>query len=129
MSYEEHRTVLEDPHPPAYRTSRSVTYRPSVGEIGRRVVVLLIGIVQILIGLRIFLLLIDAERGNAIVRLILDGSEIFVAPFEGILRTNAIRAGGSVLDLAAVVAFVGWTVLELILMWVLDLVRREPTTV
>ena len=45
-------------------------------------------------------------------RFIYDTSAIFVAPFEGILNTNALHAGGSVLDVAAVVALVGWSVLE-----------------
>jgi hypothetical protein len=130
MSYEEHRTVVEQPTmDPAIRTSRRVSYSPSPAEIGRRIVVLIIGIIQILIALRFILLLVDAQRGNAIVRFILDASEIFVAPFEGILRTNALQAGGSVLDVTAIVAFIGWTILELIILWALNVARREPVAV
>ena len=52
-----------------------------------RIVILLFGIVQVFIVLRIILLLLDAREGNDIVSFILNTSQIFVAPFEGILRT------------------------------------------
>ena len=48
-----------------------------------------------------------------------------MAPFEGILRTDALRAGGSTFDVAAIVALVGWTILELIVIWALGIFRRE----
>jgi len=51
---------------------------------------------------------------------------IFVTPFDGILNSNALTAGGSTLDVAAVVAFVGWTILELIVLWAVGIFRREP---
>jgi hypothetical protein len=92
----------------------------------RRIIVLLFGLIQIVIGLRIVLLLLDARTGNALVSGILDVSKIFVAPFEGILNSNALTAGGSTLDVAAVVAFVGWTILELIVLWAIGIFRREP---
>ena len=50
----------------------------------------------------------------------------FVAPFDGILNSNALSSGGSTLDVAAVVAFVGWTILELIVLWAVGIFRREP---
>jgi hypothetical protein len=92
----------------------------------RRIIVLVFGLIQIVIGLRIVLLLLDARTGNALVSGILDISKIFVAPFEGILNSNALTAGGSTLDVAAVVAFVGWTILELIVLWAVGIFRREP---
>jgi hypothetical protein len=92
----------------------------------RRIIVLLFGLIQIVIGLRIVLLLLDARTGNALVSGILDISKIFVAPFDGILNSNALTAGGSTLDVAAVVAFVGWTILELIVLWAVGIFRREP---
>ena len=48
------------------------------------------------------------------------------SPFEGILRRDSIHSAGSVLDLAAVLALVGWTILELIVVWVVGIFRREP---
>jgi len=93
--------------------SRHVTRSgPGGSEMTRRVVMLLFGLIQIVIVLRIVLLLLDARTGNALVSGILDISKIFVAPFEGILNANALSSGGSTLDVAAVVALVGWTILR-----------------
>jgi hypothetical protein len=99
---------------------------PGGSEMTRRIIALLFGLIQIVIGLRIVLLLLDARTGNALVSGVLDVSKIFVAPFEGILNTNALTSGGSTLDVAAVVAFVGWTILELIVLWAVGIFRREP---
>ncbi len=107
--------------------SRHVTRSgPSGPEMTRRIIVLVFGLIQIVIGLRIVLLLLDARTGNALVSGILDVSKILVAPFEGILNTNALTSGGSILDVAAVVALVGWTILELIVIWAIGIFRREP---
>ncbi len=108
--------------------SRQVTRTgPGNSEMARRIIVLVFGLIQIVIGLRIVLLLLDARTGNALVSGILDVSKIFVAPFDGILNSNALTAGGSTLDVAAVVAFVGWTILELIVLWAVGIFRREPS--
>ena len=104
----------------------TVRRTPSGGEVARRVVVFLFGIVQAFIGLRILLLLIDASQGNVIVRFIYDVSAVLIAPFEGILHTNAVQTGASVLDIAALVAIVGWTILELLIVAAIRVVRREP---
>lgn len=102
---------------------------PSGGEIARRLIVLVFGIIQLLIALRIVLLLLDARQGNDIVRFILDLSQVFVAPFIGIFSVDALHANGSVLDVAAIAALVGWTVLEAIALWIVNLFRRETTVV
>ncbi|HEU4919382.1 MAG TPA: hypothetical protein VFT20_06545 [Candidatus Limnocylindrales bacterium] len=107
--------------------SRRITSTsPGGSELIRRVVILVFGLIQIVIGLRIVLLLLDAREGNALVSGILDVSQLFVAPFEGILRTDALTREGSVLDVAAIVAFVGWTILEVIVLWAVGIFRREP---
>ncbi len=130
MTREEHRTVVtQDPIPSAPTASEShhtVEVRPSGGEMARRVVVLVFGVVQILILSRIVLLLIDAQESNALVSGIYAFSQLFVAPFEGVLGTDALAASGSILDLAAVVALVGWSILELIILWGVNVFRREP---
>ena len=110
----------------ASETHEIVETRPSGGEIARRVTVLAFGIIQLLIVLRVLLLLIDANQANGLVAGILAFSQLFVAPFEGILHTNALSAGGSVLDVAALVALFGWTVLELVILWAVNVFRREP---
>jgi hypothetical protein len=99
---------------------------PSPTEIGRRVVALVFGLIQIFIGIRIVLLLINAREANGLVSAVLNISQLFVAPFEGILRTDSLHSAGSVLDLAAVIALIGWTVIELIVIWVMGIFRREP---
>lgn len=142
MTYEQ-RTVSQTTDRPAYadppvatvpgtpvsRTSSVVErtdVRPSGGEMLRRAVVLIFGIIQLFIGLRIVLLLLDAREGNGIVSFILDVSQLFVAPFVGIFNTDALHASGSVLDLAAIAALVGWTILEVVVLWAVNLLRREP---
>lgn len=107
-------------------SSRTVEMRPSGGTIAGRLVVLIFGIVQVLILLRIVLLLLDAREGNDLVAAILNTSQVFVGPFEGILRTDALAAGGSLLDMAAVLALVGWTLLEAIILAVVGVFRRQP---
>ena len=129
MTYDE-RVVRTEDDPVSNRDSvvqRRVTRTPSGGELARRVVVLLVGIIQVLIILRIVLLLLNAREGNDLVAAILNTSQIFVGPFEGMLNTNALHAGGSVFDIAAVLALVGWTVLEAIILAAVGIFRREPT--
>jgi hypothetical protein len=106
-------------------TTGSTVIRPSGGELARRVVVLIFGIIQILIVLRIVLLLLNAREGNDIVSFILNTSQAFVAPFIGIFNTDALAKGGAILDIAAIAALVGWTVLEWIVLWAVNLFRRE----
>jgi len=121
----------ETPSPTSQEVVRTDSQRvtragPGGSEMGRRIVVLLFGLIQVVIGARFVLLLLDAREANGLVSGILNLSQLFVAPFEGILRTDALHAAGSILDITAVVAFVGWTVLELIVIWALGIFRREP---
>ena len=107
--------------------SRRITRTgPGPSEMIRRVVVLVFGLIQLVIGARIVLLLLDARAANDLVAGIFNISQVFVAPFEGILRTDALHSGGAVLDVAAVVALVGWTILEVIVIWVVGIFRRQP---
>jgi hypothetical protein len=107
--------------------SRRITRTgPGASELTRRVVVLVFGLIQIVIGARIVLLLLDAREANGLVSGILNVSQLFVSPFEGILKTDSLHSAGSVLDMAAILAFVGWTVIELIVIWAVGIFRREP---
>jgi hypothetical protein len=109
------------------RTDRSrTTTSPGSAEMTRRIVVLVFGLIQIVIAARFVLLLLDAREANGLVSGILNVSQLFVAPFDGILRTDSLHAAGSVLDITAIVAFVGWTILELIVIWALGIFRRDP---
>jgi hypothetical protein len=107
--------------------SRHVTGRgPEASERTRRIVVFVFGLIQVVIAARFVLLLLDAREANGLVSGILNISQLFVAPFDGILRTDSLHAAGSVFDITAVVALVGWTVLELIVIWAIGIFRREP---
>jgi hypothetical protein len=108
------------------QTAAVDTPGPSRGEFARRTAVFLFGIVQGLILLRIVFLLLDAREANGIVSGILNVSQVFVGPFDGILHTNALTAGGSILDIAAIVAIVGWTVIEFLVIAGVGIFRREP---
>jgi len=127
-------TTTTDPartsDPVVGRTDRvysETTVTPSGGEMTRRIVVLIFGIIQILIIARILLLLLAANADNGLVSFIYQLSDLFVAPFNGIFNSDAVRAGGSVFDIAAAAALVGWTLLEAIIFWAVNLFRREPT--
>jgi hypothetical protein len=141
MNQVDRTVVTQDPAPaqdqvPAPTGANQATVRtesrrttltgPGGSEFTRRIVVLLFGLVQIVIGLRFVLLLLDAREANGLVSAILNISQLFVAPFDGILRTDALHASGSILDVTAVVAFVGWTILEVIVLWAIGIFRREP---
>jgi hypothetical protein len=106
--------------------TETVRRTPSGAETWRRVVVFIFGIIQALIAIRMVLLLIDANQANGLVKFIYDASAIFVGPFDGVLHTNAVRAGASVFDIAALVALVGWTILELLIIAGIGIARREP---
>lgn len=135
MTYEERVVHEEDPvvdrgtvvGPGSAVTERRVTRTPSGGELAGRIVILLFGIIQVFIILRIVLLLLDAREGNDLVAFILNTSQIFVGPFEGMLKTNALTEGGSILDVAAVLALIGWTVLEMLILAAVGIFRREPS--
>jgi disulfide bond formation protein DsbB len=107
-------------------TSSKTDFRPNNNETTRRIVVLVFGLIQIVLGLRIVLLLVDARTGNLLVSIINNVGGLLAAPFQGILRISAVSSGGSVLDVAAVVALVGWTIIELVVLWSLAIFRHEP---
>jgi hypothetical protein len=119
-------TVVQQPTVTQERSAVVTAAGPSRGEFTRRAIVFLFGIVQGVILLRIVFLLLDARESNGIVSGILAVSQVFVGPFDGILHTNALTAGGSILDIAAIAAIVGWTVLELVFIAGVGIFRREP---
>jgi hypothetical protein len=105
---------------------RSTTSSPGGSEMTRRIIIFGFGLVQIVLVARIVLLLLDAREANGLVSGILNVSQLFVAPFEGILRTDNLHAAGSLLDITAIVALVGITIVELIVLWAVGIFRREP---
>lgn len=107
-------------------TQRTTRTGPGASEFARRVIIVVFGLIQIVIVARIVLILLDARQANDLVTAILNVSQVFVAPFEGILQADSLHAAGSTLDIAAILAFVGWTILELVLIWAVGIFRRTP---
>jgi len=92
----------------------------------RRVVGLLFGILLVLIGLRILLLALGANQGNALVDGIYGITEIFVAPFRGVFTIDKVSpTGASVFDVGATVAFVGWALIGALVLAILRLPDRR----
>lgn len=110
------------------RTFQRSTTRSSFenAELTRQIVVLVFGLIELFIGLRVVLLLLNARTANGIVSGIMSLSGPLVAPFEGILRTNSVSTSGSVLDVAALLALAGWAVVAMVVSWILATFRREP---
>ena len=106
---------------------RRVDYAPSPLGVVRRLIVFIFGLLQLLIVLRIVLLLFAARGSNDIVAAIYNISDIFVAPFRGILGRNEIQSGATELDVAAIVALIGWTVIELVVLALLRVFRPSAT--
>ena len=126
---EEERVVTRRSYPTTDVEHHVVTERaivPSGPDILARLVLLIFGVIQTLLILRIIGLLIDARRGNDLVRLVYDVSAVLVAPFEGIIRTDVVESGASVLDVTAIVALIGWTLLEFLILAAIGLFRRQP---
>jgi YggT family protein len=124
---------VEDPVATRDRVVTRDTRRtgPTAGEVIRRFVMLLFGILQALLIIRIILLLLVANAGNDVVSLILGATDPFVEPFRGMFQLDRVRADqGSVLDVAAIVALIGWTLIEALVVALLSLgaARGEDAT-
>ena len=102
---------------------------PSPMYWARRIVSLLFGILFVLLALRVLLLLLVANQSNAIVDFIYGVTEPFVAPFRGIFAFDVVSpGGGSALDIGALVALVGWFLIYLLIMAILNLGDRRPSS-
>ncbi|MEX2548297.1 MAG: YggT family protein [Chloroflexota bacterium] len=100
---------------------------PNPLAVVRRWIIFIFGLIQLLIGLRILLLLVAARQANDIVAGIYNISDVFVAPFRGILGRNEIQSGATELDVAAIVALIGWTVIELVVLALVRVFRPTAT--
>jgi hypothetical protein len=100
---------------------------PSGLAVVRRIVGLIFGILIGLILLRFVLLLLGANADNGIVDAIYGLSEPLVAPFRGIFSLETFRpSGASVVDIAALVAIVGWLLIYLLVFAILKIPDRAP---
>ena len=117
MTYHEHDVPEHVEH------TEVRTYRESPMYTVSRWIVFLFSLIQLVIGLRIILLLIAAREGNDLVAFIYNISEVFVAPFRGILRIDEVQAGATALDFGAIVALIGWFIIEMLVLALLRLFR------
>ncbi|CAN5494556.1 hypothetical protein BH20CHL7_BH20CHL7_18130 [soil metagenome] len=123
--------------PPAHAASVRTTERafrpagPSGASTIARVVTFAFGVLQAALVLRIILLLLIANQGNDIVAAILTVTDPFVEPFRGMFAIDRVTAdSGSRFDVAAAVALIAWTLIELLILAALRIFdRREVTTV
>jgi uncharacterized protein YggT (Ycf19 family) len=107
----------------------SVPAGPSASTTAARVVTFIFGVLQALLILRIVLLLLVANHSNDIVALILNLTDPFIEPFRGMFSLDKIRADqGSVFDFAALVALIGWTLVEMLILAALRIFDRRTTT-
>lgn len=144
MTYRDDRPVVDDdtgvvereriverevPVAPATPAGSQVNVNSSAGYVDagpgplyyvRRFVILIFGIILALIALRFILLALGANSGNALVDGIYGISEVFVAPFRGVFNLDQYTPNGiSVFDVSAVVAFVGWLLIEVLVLAIL----------
>ena len=126
-------TRTTDPYTTA-DTRRSVSERivepasPGPLTVAMRVVVFAFGVLQALLILRIILLLLVANPGNDLVSFIFNITQPFVAPFVGMFSLNHVTADqGSVLDVAAIVALIGWTLVEALVLAAIRIFSRRPS--
>ena len=86
------------------------------------------GILQVLLILRIVLLLLVANPGNDVVHSIFSVTQPFVEPFLGMFSLNRVTADqGSVLDIAAIVALIAWTLVEALILAGIRIFSRRST--
>ena len=110
-------------------TGRTATYvdtGPTALTVVRRIVGLIFGVIIGLIVLRVILLLLGANSDNGIVDTIYGLSEPLVAPFRGIFALNTVSPNGvSTLDIAALVAIIGWLIIYLLVFAILKIPDRS----
>ncbi len=129
------QTTYTDPVAPARGTSVRTTEReyqpagPGGLSVVARVVTFLFGLLQVALILRIILLLLVANQGNDVVSLILTITDPFVEPFRGMFALDRATADRSVFDIAALVALIGWTLIEALILAGLRIFSRRPAEV
>lgn len=118
--------------PPASGTAVRTTERayqpagPSGVAVLARVVTFLFGVLQAALILRMILLLLVANTSNDVVSLILTVTDPFVEPFRGMFAIDRVSAGESRFDVAALVALIGWTLVEALILAALRIFSRRP---
>ena len=129
------QTASNDPYEAEVRgntvrtTERARAAGPGGAAVVSRFVKFLFGVLQVALILRVILLLLVANPGNDVVQLILNLTDPFVEPFRGMFQLDRVTADqGSTLDIAAIVALVGWTLVELLVLALVRVFDRNTVT-
>lgn len=130
------RTTTRQTDDPAYApqsatttTERTRAAGPGGAAVAARFVMFLFGVLQVALILRIILLLLVANTGNDVVQLILNLTNPFVEPFRGMFQLDQVRADqGSKLDIAAIVALIGWSLVEMLILALVRVFDRRTVT-
>jgi uncharacterized protein YggT (Ycf19 family) len=122
--------MVTEPRSTAVRTTERayVPAGPGAANVLQRFVTFLFGVLQVALILRIILLLLVANVGNDVVSLILNITDPFVEPFRGMFALDRATADRSVLDIAAIVALIGWSLVELLILALLRVFDRRTVT-
>lgn len=103
---------------------------PEPAAVAARVITFFFGILQALLILRIVLLLLVANPGNDVVALILTATDPFIEPFIGMFALDRVGSDlGAVFDLAALVALIGWTLIEGLAVGAFRIFARRPAEI
>jgi uncharacterized protein YggT (Ycf19 family) len=123
--------AVTEPRSSAVRTTERayVPAGPGAATVLSRFVTFLFGVLQVALILRIILLLLVANPGNDVVQLILNITDPFVEPFRGMFQLDRVTADqGSQLDIAAIVALIGWSLVELLVLALVRVFDRRTVT-
>jgi uncharacterized protein YggT (Ycf19 family) len=123
--------AVAEPRATAVRTTERAYSPPGPGgaAVAARFVTFLFGVLQVALILRIILLLLVANPGNDVVQLILNVTDPFVEPFRGMFQLDRVTADqGSTLDIAAIVALIGWSLVELLVLALIRVFDRRRVT-
>jgi uncharacterized protein YggT (Ycf19 family) len=127
-------TTSTDPYVPEQRadsvrtTERARSAGPGGAAVAARFVTFLFGVLQVALILRIILLLLVANPGNDVVQLILNITDPFVEPFRGMFSLDQVTAGDAKLDIAAIVALIAWSLVELLVLALIRVFDRRTVT-
>jgi YggT family protein len=91
-----------------------------------RAVWLIIGVIEILIGLRVILKLIAANPDNAFANFIYGSASLFLAPFFGL--TGSPAGNGMVLEIPSLIAMLVYAGIGWILVRVVQMFMDRPST-
>jgi hypothetical protein len=127
MTYRTDVDVVEPVDPYYTHATRVTRYSQGPAALLEKALVLIFSLIELVIVLRIVLLLLAAREGNALVQTVYNLSEIFVAPFRGILRIDEVQAGVVALDFGAIVALIGWLIIEVVVVAIVRMFRPTAT--